>query len=196
MYGQNEVVQSMPEPKRRRARPSSPSGRPHLRLSSSLPTIVLLLSFLSISLTEAAFVEFHNCLDKSIVNSSPRLLQFDPLNVSAIFNTSSGLHNLNVTIYGNVSGRATAQPYPAPDDPSWSNPNDTFGKIPDVSESNNKYTTLFTRFNLLSYTPWEDQPRRFCTSVINGDCPLAPAFYANSSDLDELPAFSVAHNME
>ncbi|KAK5238261.1 hypothetical protein LTR47_000003 [Exophiala xenobiotica] len=196
MYGQNEVAQSMPEPNRRRAHTSSSPGRPHLRLPNRLSTILLLLSFLWISSTEAAFVEFHNCLDKSIVNSSPRLLQFVPLNVSAIFNTTSGLHNLNVTIYGNVSGKATAQPYPAPDDPSWSNPNDTFGKIPDVSETNNKYTTLFTRFNLLSYTPWEDQPRRFCTSVMNGDCPLAPAFYANSSDLDELPAFSVAHDMQ
>ncbi|KIW40627.1 uncharacterized protein PV06_07808 [Exophiala oligosperma] len=171
-----------------------PSRWSWLRMSSNSLTVPLFL-LLWISVVEAAYVEFHNCLDKNIINSQPRLLQFDPLNVSAVFNTTSGRHHLNVTVYGNVTGKATDQPYPAPDDPSWKNPNDTFGKIPDVSESNNKYTTLFTRFNLLSYTPWNDEPRRFCTAVTQDDCPLAPAFYANSTELTRLPAFSVAHDM-
>lgn len=156
--------------------------------------VVILFMFMT-TLTSAAMVEFRNCLDSDIVNSDPRILQFDPLYVAAVFNTSSDSHNLNVTIYGNVTGKATEEPYPPPDDPSWSNPNDTFGKIPDLSEANNKYTTLFARFNFLSYTPWNAEPTRFCDSVLHEGCPLAPAFFVNSSDLDQLPAFSVAHDL-
>ncbi|KIX08057.1 uncharacterized protein Z518_02712 [Rhinocladiella mackenziei CBS 650.93] len=158
-------------------------------------TIILLSLFVLSSSTRAAYVEFRNCLDASIVDSNPKLLQFDPVNVSAVFHNSSGNHNLNITIYGNVTGQATAQPYPPPDDPSWSDPNDTFGKIPDLSEANNKYTTLFARYNFLSYTAWNADPSRFCNSVVQGGCPLAPAFYVNSSELDQLPAFSVAHDL-
>ena len=146
---------------------------------------------------DAAFVEFRNCLDSSIVNSRPprRLLQFTPLNVTATFDRSSVNNRLNITFYGNVSGMATIEPYPAPDDPSWSNPNETFGKIPDLSTSNNKWTTLFSRFNVLSYTPWQASPARFCDAVVQGDCPLAPAFYVNSTDVDQLPGITVGHDM-
>ncbi|EHY56441.1 hypothetical protein HRR83_002478 [Exophiala dermatitidis] len=161
----------------------------------STRTIIGVILALLFTCAEGAYVEFENCLDDSIVNSRPRLLQFVPLNVSAVFNTSSSRHNLNVTVYGNVTGKATAEPYPPPDDPSWSDPNSTFGKIPDLSESNNKYTTLFSEVNFLSYTPWNAEPSRFCESVVQGSCPLAPAFYVNSSELDRLPAFSVAHDM-
>ncbi|KAH0847775.1 integral membrane protein [Fonsecaea pedrosoi] len=160
-------------------------------------TMVVLLLVLCASSVRAAYVEFHNCLDSNIVDSSPRILQFDPLNVSAVFNSSStsDRHHLNITIYGNVTGKATEQPYPPPDDPSWNDPNDTFGKIPDLSESNNKYTTLFAHVNFLGYTPWNADPSRFCESVVQGECPLAPAFFVNQSDLDRLSAFSVAHDL-
>ncbi|EXJ87336.1 hypothetical protein A1O3_04295 [Capronia epimyces CBS 606.96] len=161
-------------------------------IHSSAITLVLTLLLTS---AHGAYVEFQNCLDRSIITSNPRLLQFVPFNVSAVFDTSSPRHNLNITVYGNVSGKATDEPYPPPDDPSWTNPNDTFGKIPDLSETNNKYTTLFTEFNFLSYTPWNAEPMRFCESVVEGTCPLAPAFFANSSDLGRLPAFSVAHDL-
>lgn len=173
---------------------STRSVFPAWSLTNSM-AITLVLVLLLTSSAQGAHVEFRNCLDRSIVSSKPRLLQFVPFNVSAVFNTSSPRNNLNITVYGNVTGRATAEPYPAPDDPSWSNPNDTFGKIPDLSETNNKYTTLFTSLNFLSYTPWTAEPSRFCESVIQGSCPLAPAFYVNTTDLDHLPAFSVAHDM-
>ena len=164
-------------------------------LSTFIFALLLLLSYLSSA--SAAFVEFQNCLDQSIVDSTPRILQFDPLNVTAAFNGSSDSNrrHLNITIYGNVTGKATELPYPPPNDPSWSNPNVTFGKIPDLSTSNNKYTTLFTRVNFLGYTPWNADPARFCESVVQGDCPLGPAFYVNQSDIDHLPAFSVAHDL-
>ncbi len=124
-----------------------------------------------------------------------RILQFIPLNATATFDLTSTTNNLSVTIYGNVTGKATNEDYPAPDDPSWSNPNDTFGKIPDVSVSNNKFTTLFSRFNVLSYTPWQASPARFCHAVMHRDCPLAPAFFVNRTDIDQLPAITVAHEM-
>lgn len=196
MRSQDEVSCTMREWDGKRHKKSPITWKQCIGLRNSPVVLVLLLSLLFTSIAEAAYVEFHNCLDKSIVNSNPRLLQFSPLNVSAIFNTTSTFHNLNVTVYGNVSGQATAQAYPAPDDPSWSNPNDTFGKIPDVSESNNKYTTLFAEYNFLSYTPWDASPSRFCESVVHGECPLAPAFFVNTTDLSQLPAFSVAHDME
>ncbi|KIW69861.1 hypothetical protein PV04_02184 [Phialophora macrospora] len=167
-------------------------------LSWQTPLVLALILFLGCILSvDAAYVEFRNCLDGSIINSRPRILQFDPFNVSATFNgaPNSNRHHLNITVYGNVTGKATELPYPAPDDPSWSNPNDTFGKIPDLSEENNKYTTLFTRVNFLGYTPWNADPARFCNSVVQGDCPLAPAFFVDKTDLDHLPAFSVAHDL-
>ena len=158
---------------------------------------ISVLIFSCIPSAGAAYVEFSNCLDTSIVNSSPRILQFEPLNVSAVFNSSSGSarHHLNITVYGNVTGKATEQPYPPPNDPAWSNPNDTFGKIPDVSVTNNKLTTLFARVNFLGYTPYNADPARFCGSLAQGECPLAPAFYVNQTDNDHLPAFSVAHDL-
>lgn len=192
MHGQNQKLGWMVGTKRRRQQGNFP-GPTHLSLTWNHSLVFMFLSLLIwVPSASAAYVEFHNCLDKAIVSSNPRLLQFDPLNVTAVFNTR---HNLNVTIYGNVSGKATTQPYPPPTDPSWSDPKDIFGKIPDLSTSNNKYTTLFASYNFLSYTPWDNEPTRFCDSVVQGECPLAPAFFVNSSDLAQLPAFSVAHNL-
>jgi Transient receptor potential (TRP) ion channel/ML-like domain len=146
------------------------------------------------SSAQAAYLNFENCLSSNIINSNPKLLQFVPYNVSATFNTSDPNFPLNVTVYGNVSGLATIQPYPAPNDPQWSNPNDTVGKIVDLSASNNKYTTLFTKINVLTYTPYQ-APSRFCNSSVHGPCPLGPAFYVNRTDVARLPAFSIAHEL-
>jgi len=96
------------------------------------------------------------------------------------FNTTTPSHSLNVTVYGNVSGLATLEKLPGPNDPQWKNPNDTKGKIIDLSPSNNKFSTLFSKFNVLSYTPYEAPPQRFCNTSIHGECPLGPAFFANA----------------
>lgn len=141
--------------------------------------ILLLLLISMVSPAAAAYLNFQNCLSKTIIDSNPLQLQFVPLNATVTFNPSDTLHTLNVTVYGNVSGLATDVTYPAPDDPQWTNPNDTVGKIIDLSKSNNKYTTLFTNLNVLSFTPYQN-PSRFCTSVTQGECPLAPVFYANA----------------
>lgn len=146
------------------------------------------------SCTQAVNIQFENCLDRSITTSNPLRLQFTPLYLSASFNTSSTDYNLNITVYGNVSGQAIQGSYPPPGDPRWSNPNDTFGKIVDVSESNNKFTTLFSKFEVLSYTPYNAEPIPFCASLINGSCPLGPSFGVDRSDQYSLPRFSVSHN--
>ena len=127
----------------------------------------------------AAYVNFQNCLNPNIINSNPLELQFVPLHFYASFNTTSPSHNLNVTVYGNVSGIATQVPYPAPNDPQWENPKSTVGKIVDLSKPNNKYSTLFAKFSVLSYTPYDATPSRFCNATIHGTCPLGPSFTAN-----------------
>jgi Transient receptor potential (TRP) ion channel/ML-like domain len=155
---------------------------------------VILLLLCCCICSDAAFIEFRNCLDNNIVNSTPQLLQFVPLNATASFDLSSDTQNLNVTIYGNVTGRQFEDALPPPDDPSWTNPNETRGKIPDVG-ANFKYTTLFARYDVLSYTPWQARPQRFCDAVRQVECPVAPAFYVNQTDIAQLPAFTVANDM-
>ena len=131
-------------------------------------------------ITSAAWVHFDNCLDRGIVYSNPVQLQFVPLNVSARLNSTDASHNLNVTIYGNVTGSATTLPPPPPDDLRWGLDNETLGKIVDLSPSNFKYSTLFARFAVLSYTPYQHDPSRFCDSLVQGRCPLAPVFHSNA----------------
>ncbi|PYH94153.1 hypothetical protein BO71DRAFT_239424 [Aspergillus ellipticus CBS 707.79] len=157
-----------------------------------LALVVLLISW--IPPTCAVLLEFDNCLSAAVIASNPAQLQFVPMDVSVIFNSHNSLNPLNITVYGNVSGTADGESYPSPNDPQWSNPNDTVGKIVDLDTSNNKYSTLLSQIDVLSFTPF-NSPSRFCDSVIQGGCPLAPVFYANSSDLSSLRAFSIEHDM-
>ncbi|KAG9583113.1 hypothetical protein KCU97_g10772, partial [Aureobasidium melanogenum] len=162
-------------------------------LSSALALGCAVLSVLP-SPGSAAFITFDNCLDQNIRDSTPLHLQFVPLFVDARFNTSDPSHNLNVTIYGNVSGQATQGNYPPPTDPSWKDPDDDFGKIVDLSPSNNRYSTLFQRYQVLTFDAYEAAPSRFCNSTVNDSCPLAPSFFANPYDPYDLSAFSVSHD--
>ena len=133
--------------------------------------LMLLMFFVKPS--EAAFVSFKDCLSPNVINSNPKQLQFTPLLVWASFNSSAS-HNLNVTVYGNVSGQATQQNPPTnPLDPSWNDPNITLGKIIDVPKN---FTTLTGSFNVLDYTPYEIPATRFCNTTVHGQCPIAPVF--------------------
>ncbi|GAB7350179.1 hypothetical protein MBLNU459_g0842t1 [Dothideomycetes sp. NU459] len=163
---------------------------------SPSPSLALLLALVSLFAAPslAVFINFDNCLTESIINSKPLQLQFVPLFVDAVFNTSAPSHNLNITFYGNVTGQATQGTYPPPSDPSWSDSNDTFGKIVDVSPTNNRYSTLFQRFQVLTYDAYSAPAIRFCESTVDGQCPLGPSFYANASDPYDLSAFSIAHD--
>jgi Transient receptor potential (TRP) ion channel/ML-like domain len=160
-------------------------------------SLVLLFTFaLLCRPAGAAFVHFENCLASNIQNSqSPRILQFEPSRLWAAFDRTDSAHNLIVTTYGNVTGVAVNQSYPSWNDPSWNDTNSTLGKILDLSPTNNKYSTLFATFNVLSYTQYEALPSRFCDSVVSGSCPLIPAFNVSRTDFASLPAFSVSHEM-
>ncbi|KAG0152952.1 hypothetical protein PDIDSM_1911 [Penicillium digitatum] len=143
----------------------------------------------------AVLLDFENCISKTILESDPLQLQFVPTNVSVKFNLTNPLHPLTITVYGNVSGTVSRTAhYPAPDSSVWTNPNWTDGKIQDVSRTNNKYSTLMTDLNVLSFTPFHNASR-FRDSVTQGTLPLGPVFNYNLSDLETLRAFTVEHNM-
>ncbi len=145
----------------------------------TLVQAMLLMSLMYLQPVGAAFINFENCLSPNIINSNPLQLQFRPLFVYVAFNSTAASHNINVTVYGNVAGIATQQPYPSPNDPQWANPNDTVGKIPDVDKANNKFSTLTATFNVLDYTPYDAPAIQFCNTTVHGQCPLSPAFTAN-----------------
>lgn len=141
--------------------------------------MVLFCMVLWASPGRAVLLNFDNCISQPILESEPRQLQYVPLDVAVKFDLSDPLRPLNVTVYGNVSGTADRRPdYPPMDDPSWSNPNSTVGKIVDLDTSNNKWSTLLTSFNVLSFKAYTDASR-FCQTLTQGDCPLGPVFDYN-----------------
>ena len=130
------------------------------------------------------FIQFDNCLSPNIINSNnPKQLQFVPLFVWAAFNSTATSHNLNVTAYGNVDGVARQVPYPPYTDPSWKDPKNDTGKIPDLAgdEGQQKYTTFTTKFDVLDYTPYDPGAVRFCNTSAIRECPWAPVFNFSGS---------------
>ncbi|KAI4284914.1 MAG: hypothetical protein L6R38_001057 [Xanthoria sp. 2 TBL-2021] len=171
-------------------------------ISSDLVKLSILLLLLFIQTSTSVYVEFENCLDPNIISTAGErqgLLQFEPHHVWASFNTSAPSHTLNITVYGNISGIATNETRPDWDDPQWGDDSKTLGKILDQDRRNNKFSTLFARFNVLDYTPYNAGASRFCNSTINQQCPLGPAFSlpGNTSDPANpgYPAFTVQHDM-
>ncbi|KAI9773174.1 MAG: hypothetical protein M1840_008295 [Geoglossum simile] len=157
-----------------------------------------LIAFLIILLTGpvvAVFIKFDNCLDKSTIESEPSKLQFIPLHFYADFSHLGNSHTLNLTVYGNVSGSANRVPLPPPTDPMWNDPNNTLGKIVDMDSAwgTDIATTLSTRVNMLSYTPY-DNLTFFCSQLVSGSCPIGPVRSNNSNDLSSLRSFSVVHS--
>ncbi|KAK5165879.1 uncharacterized protein LTR77_008802 [Saxophila tyrrhenica] len=151
-----------------------------------------LLFAASHSLVSGAFIPFENCLPDSTLNSDPLLLQWVPQYVDVRFDTESP-NNLNVTLYGNVTGQQVEGQYPPPSDPQWDMPNNTFGKISDEGSAR-KLSTLLAGFEVLTYDAYEAKGSRFCDHIINGSCPLGPLFSANASNPYELHTFSLAHD--
>ncbi|KAF2748519.1 hypothetical protein M011DRAFT_466915 [Sporormia fimetaria CBS 119925] len=155
---------------------------------SSFVAIVCILAIATLlPLTDAAFINFDNCLEPNYRDSTnPKRLQFTPLHVWASFNTTAPSHRLNITIWGNVSGQA-----------SWNDPNSTFGKIINLDKDNNKFSTLFADYKVLTYTAFKERPKELCPEVVSQQCPLQPAFYVdptNRTELPNLPAFTAGHD--
>lgn len=124
----------------------------------------------------AASINFDNCMSPILISGNR--IQFRPIYVNATFNSSAASHGLNITVYGNVTGQTLSPSLPAPSDLSyWQNPNETEGKIPELSNDNGSatLTTLKTTFNVLDYT-LKHSRSGFCESLVQGKCPLAPSF--------------------
>ena len=157
------------------------------RANHPLILVVLMLWMLAIP-AKAALVNFSNCLDPLQFNSTPLLdttpnssilLQWYPVALSATFDMTAPFFNLNLTSYGNVTGQATVGTLPSQNDTGFWNGNETLGKIDDLNNVTLLRTTLFSRFNVLSYTPWKADPAPFCETLLgNTHCPIAPVFNA------------------
>jgi hypothetical protein len=165
------------------------ANRPLRRKQRNIGTLGILGWLLVLSIwsspASAAFLKFENCLTEDYKTITPLKLQFIPLFVSAVFDTKDPGHNLNVTVYGTVNGTGPAhlvlEP-PANNTDYWDSNSTIFGgkieRQPDPSVSN--LTTLFSKVNVLTYEPFDDIPKDFCGSLMNGaSCPLGPAFKAN-----------------
>jgi hypothetical protein len=152
---------------------------------SSLGYFLVLIASLWIIPTSAVFIDFQNCLSESYQNDQPLQLQFDPLYLNAVFNTTDSSHNLNITVWGNVTGSGPTNLVvlqPANNTRYWnSSQTNLGGKIEDNPDPTgaNKLTTLFNKINVLTYEPWSDTVE-FCDQLINASCPLAPSFTANA----------------
>ncbi|KAF1816175.1 hypothetical protein P152DRAFT_113039 [Eremomyces bilateralis CBS 781.70] len=158
--------------------------------------LVIALSILSTAIprTNAAFLAFENCLPPGMISSGdPKPLQFVPHFFSATFNATNDENSLDLTVYGNVTGQAYVGELPPPTDPAWKDPGSPAGKILNVSETNNYYSTIFSEAKVLTFTPWVSHPAPFCDYVRDEACPIAPAFFQNGSNPHELPSFSVSH---
>jgi hypothetical protein len=158
-----------------------------------MAAMLFVLALLRLPTANAVFVKFENCLNQGILNSaSPQQLQFVPYFMDAHF-TEDGLHTLNLTVYGNVSGQAETGVYPPQNSSRWKDPHDNFGKIVDATDN---FTTLFSTARVLSYTPYNARPSRLCGATVNGTCPWGPLFDGNASDPYTLHAFTVSHDFD
>lgn len=137
----------------------------------------------------AVLVPFDNCLSDSYRAGSG--LKWNPLFVDARFDADEPAHNLQIIVWGNVSGSYTAGDIPPANDSAWDNPKEITGKILEQPEGDN-LTTLETRVNVLTYQPYF-QKVAFCNdSLVNATCPLGPVF--NTSVMCA-PLFNVLHEL-
>jgi hypothetical protein len=179
-----------------------PTQRPprSRRKRCAMPSILLLVLAIAsfLPLASAVFINFENCLEKVYIpgenNALIPYLAFTPKYLWASFDTGRPSHGLNITVYGNVSGQSSRGPYPDRNNVSWSDPESTFGKIPQTEPSTNIFTTLLTDFRVLTYSAGNLEPKPFCETVVNETCPLAPSFFANASTPDDFSAFSISHD--
>lgn len=163
-----------------------------------LPTLLVFLALTSfLPLASAVFINFENCLNKVFLRDEAHspYLQFTPKYVWAVFNTTAPSHNLNITVYGNVSGQAQLGQLPSRDNESyWNDTRNTFGKMVDLQPNDSKYTTLLSSYRVLTYAAAIPAPQQFCNTTVNATCPIAPAWHANASIPWDFPAFSVSHD--
>ncbi|KAF9869779.1 integral membrane protein [Colletotrichum karsti] len=169
--------------------------------------LLVILACLALQPVAAVLIPFDNCLDSSYTRTEPNktaTLQWSALYVDARFETDDPGHNLQVIVWGNVSGSYTNPVGTAPawNDPDWRDDSKEYGKILDKPDNGN-VTTLQTKVNVLSYQPYFHRSA-FCNgsiandtgSLINGSCPLAPTFNTSAfeSPYGNLPAIKLSQD--
>lgn len=155
----------------------SPPRASHFFGSCVRRRIILLVGLIQLLLTivnpsSAALVNVQNCLSPDIINNNNnKTLQFIPMIAKAVLNATSSSHNLNVTVYGNITGSLNNNLNFLPN-----NTNQNDGDIPDdFPGAVSLRTTLKATFQVLAYILSIASPKPFCESTVNGKCPLAPA---------------------
>lgn len=148
--------------------PSPPRASPSFG-SCVQRRIILLIGLIQLLLiivnpSSAALINVENCLSPDMINNNATL-QFIPMFANAVFNATTTSHNLNVTVYGNITGGSSNN----------QNSSQTDGVIPDLRKGNIISTTLLASMNVLDYPLYGAQPERFCNSTVNKACPLGPA---------------------
>lgn len=167
---------SDPEHVHRGLQSPSPPRASHSFGSCVRRRIILLVGLIQLLLiivnpSSAALINFENCLSPDIINNNTTL-QFIPMFANAVFNTTTYSHNLNVIVYGNITGGLNNNQNISPSDSYWNDTNQTYGKIPDLGPAGVR-TKLRTTFQVLGWTLFT-APTPFCDSTVNGQCPLAP----------------------
>ncbi|KAF4510649.1 hypothetical protein G6O67_002524 [Ophiocordyceps sinensis] len=183
---------------RTRRQPTWKGLLPVVRLPASMTLVVALIVVLAASPAAAVRVPVTNCLSDSYQSNTRALLQWQPLHAEAKFDTKNDSHNLQLIVWGNVTGSQNRDTLPPPKAPYWTDPKQTNGKIIETSDPDaekKKATTLFRRVNVLTYEPWHE-PVNFCKNgLVNGSCPLVPVFDVDDDFLpDGLPSVNLSHD--
>lgn len=170
-----------------------------LRSASRAPVTFLALCLGALlTSSNAAFIEFDNCLSSAFLANSPPLVQWVPLLFDARFTDTGATRPMNITLYGNVTGQQTTMAYPPPNASIWSNSSERYGKITRTNADGTGLTAQDTKFTFLDYVAYTAPRIAFCDenqTFVNGDaCPLGPLFYKNASDPRDLHGFRVQQN--
>ncbi|PFH61667.1 hypothetical protein XA68_16677 [Ophiocordyceps unilateralis] len=163
--------------------------------TTTIVALVVALYLLAVASPAAAvLVPVTNCLADARQSKS---LQWRPLYADAKFGGDN--YNLQLVVWGNVSGSLTQGALPPAGDDHWNRDSDTAGKIvesADAETENRKATTLFRKVNVLTYEPW-NQLANFCKNgLVNGSCPLGPVFHVDDKSVFPygLPSVNLSHD--
>ncbi|POR31251.1 Putative membrane protein [Tolypocladium paradoxum] len=161
-------------------------------------TVLVSVLLILLAATPAAAVRINvtNCLPDSY-QSTPAPLQWVPLYADAKFDTKNDSHNLQLIVWGNVSGSQNQAVLPPPGSSYWTDPNETNGKIietPGPDGENKKATTLYQRVNVLTYEPWNHRDNFCKNGLVNGTCPLSPKFHLDPVFPYGLPSVNMSQD--
>lgn len=148
------------------------------RLSSTILS-ALFLALVATTPALAARIPFQNCLPDSYRLNDPTPLQWVPLYADAVFDTVDDSHELQVVVWGNVTGSRNNAALPAANDSYWEDDSETNGKIIQTENpgaQGSKATTLARKIDVLTFEPWSNRVDFCASGLTNASCPLSPVF--------------------